>query len=249
MLETVDLTNRLPEADYRRCLRPLQLRLHRLQRAFWDEGCSAVIVFEGWDASGKGSSIRKLTERLEPRGYELHRVREPRTLERQMPWLWRHWIRIPSFGSLAIFDRSWYGRVLVQRLEGSHAGADWHRTFREINSFERLLADDRYVVVKFFLHIDRDEQRRRFELLESRAQTRWQVAEEDWEHHARYHEYLLATEEMLERTETEWAPWTIVGATDRYWTRMRVLETVRERLEAGLRSRGLDVPPEEEPEA
>ena len=242
MLEAIDLTQKLSPSTYKRSVRPLQSRLHRLQRACWAQGVGAVIVFEGWDASGKGSSIRKLTERLEPRGYELHRIREPRTYERLMPWLWRHWIKIPPFGSFGIFDRSWYGRVLVQRVEDSHGGADWQRTYSEIRSFERLLADDRYVMIKFFLHIDKKEQGRRFERLEKQGLTSWQVEPEDWEHHRKYDEYLVATEAMLEHTETEWAPWTIIGATDRRFTRIRVLEAVKTQLECCLFARVLDLP-------
>jgi len=242
VLEKVNLTNQLDRSDYRRVLRPLQSRLHRLQRAYWDEGLSAIIVFEGWDAAGKGSSIRKLTERLEPRGFQLHRVREPRTFERPMPWLWRHWVRVPAYGSIGIFDRSWYGRVLVQRVEGTDGGAEWERTFQEINSFERLLADDRYIFIKFFLHIDKKEQRRRFKLLEQGEQTAWQIEPEDWKHHEQYEDYRLATEAMLEATETEWAPWTIIGATDRFWTRVQVLETVEARLAGGLIAMGKELP-------
>ncbi len=245
MLETVDLTKRMPQREYRIRLRPLQSYLHRLQRAYWEHGVSAIIVFEGWDAAGKGSSIRKLTERLEPRGFEIHRVRQPRSYEREMPWLWRYWRLVPAYGSLAIFDRSWYGRVLVQRVEGTDGSPDRTLIFRDINTFERALADDRYEVIKFFMHIDEPEQRRRLEELSADEHTRWQVDPEDWEHLARYDEFLDATEEALERTETEWAPWTIVAATDRFWTRIKVLETVRDRLEAGLEARSLPVPEDE----
>lgn len=243
MLENVDLSVSLPKAEYRPRARALQRRLLRLQRAIWDARLSPVIVFEGWDAAGKGSTIRKLTSRLEPRGFELHATREPRTFERRMPWMWRYWVKVPRYGAMAIFDRSWYGRVLVQRVEAHFQPPSWIPVFHDINAFERLLAEDRYVVCKFFLHISKQEQARRFEALEEDPTTRWQVDPEDWEHHERYDEYLAATEEMLERTETEWGPWTIVGATDRYWTRVTVFETLVRTLEATLEAAGHEIEP------
>ncbi len=241
VLENLDLKVKLSRAESDRRLGRARSWLLRLQRTYWKERVSALIVFEGWDAAGKGSSIRALTRRLEPRGYELHPIREPRTLERQMPWLWRFWQKVPTYGSWAVFDRSWYGRVLVERVEGL-VDEDWQKTYRQINDFERALADDRYVIVKFFLHIQKREQKRRFRALEADPLTAWQVEAEDWARHKKYSEYLAATEEMLAYTETEWAPWTIVAATDRRWTRMKVLDTVVERLEQGLVSRGITLP-------
>ena len=246
MLEKLDLTRALPKAEYRRRLRELQRRLHRLQRICWKEGLGVVILFEGWDAAGKGSSIRRLTERLEPRGFELYPIRAARTLERSMPWLWRFWIKVPVYGSFAIFDRSWYGRVLVERVEGEAPDKGWPLVFQEINHFERLLADDRYVLVKFFLHIDAAEQERRFELLEGDPLTAWHVEPEDWARHEKYAAYLAATEEMLEHTETEWAPWTIVPATDKYWTRIQVLQATVDSVEAGLLARDMPLPDEDD---
>ena len=247
MLENLDLKVKLSRAESNRRLGRVRSWLLKLQRTYWREGVSALIAFEGWDAAGKGSSIRALTRRLEPRGYELHPIREPRTLERQMPWLWRFWQKVPTYGSWAVFDRSWYGRVLVGRVEGL-VEEDWQKTFRQINDFEQVLADDRYVIVKFFLHIDKREQKRRFRALEADPLTAWQVEPEDWARHEKYAAYLAATEEMLAYTETEWAPWTIVAATDRRWTRMKVLDTMVERLEDGLRSRGIALPEEDDPD-
>ena len=185
------------------------------------------MVFEGWDAAGKGTAISKLTQRLEPRRFSLLAVREPRTFELQLPWMWRFWVKLPNWGEMAIFDRSWYGRVLVERVEGLIEERRWREAYGDIVSFERALADDRYLVVKFFLHISREEQEERFKKLESDPATSWHVEEEDWEHHRKYGDYLRAIEEMLERTESEWGPWTLVEATDRRWVRAKVFGTLR----------------------
>lgn len=242
MLEALDLTLELPKAEYKRRLPHLQSRLHRLQRACWEAELATVIVFEGWDAAGKGTAIAKLTQRLEPRGFSLHAIREPRTFEKQLPWLWRYWLKVPNWGEMAIFDRSWYGRVLVQRVEGLVTKAQWRQGYRDIVSFERTLADDRYQIVKLFLHISKQEQRERFERLADDPRTAWQVEAEDWKHHDEYDDYLLAVEETLEQTETEWGPWTLVEATDRHWTRVKIFETLITAMEGHLRRFGLDVP-------
>ena len=243
MLEALDLTLELPKAEYKQRLPELQIRLHRLQRACWEARLATVIVFEGWDAAGKGTAISKLTQRLEPRGFSLHAIREPRTFETHLPWLWRHWIKVPNWGEIAIFDRSWYGRVLVQRVEGTTPEVRWRRAYSDIVSFERTLADDRYRIIKFFLHISKEEQASRFRSLEADPRTAWHVEPEDWEHHENYDDYLLAVEEMLERTETEWGPWTLVEATDRHWVRIKIFETLIAAMEEHLEDFGFELPP------
>ena len=242
MLEALDLNIELPKEKYKQVISPLQHRLFRLQRACWEEDLATLVVFEGWDAAGKGTTIRKLTQKLEPRGFALHAIREPRTAEMQLPWLWRFWLKLPNWGQMAIFDRSWYGRVLVRRVEGLVDERQWRRSYRDIVSFERALVDDRYTLVKFFLHISKEEQRQRFEKLESNPKTAWQVEPEDWEHHENYDEYRMAVEEMLQHTETEWGPWTLIEATNRYWTRVRVLETLIDAMTAHLENFGIEAP-------
>lgn len=225
----------------------MQRRLHRLQRACWESKVATVVVFEGWDAAGKGTTINKLTQRLEPRGFSLHAISEPRTFELHLPWMWRFWFKLPNWGEIAIFDRSWYGRVLVERVEKLVDRRRWRRGYGDIVSFERGLADDRYLIVKFFLHISKKEQKARFEKLESDPSTSWHVEEEDWDHHAKYDQYLLAVEEMLERTESEWGPWTLVEATNRRWARVKIFETLIRCMEEGLERHGCEVP-EPEPD-
>ena len=243
MLEKVDLAKAVPKADYKQRLLWLRERLLALQTACWKNGIPSVIVFEGWDASGKGSTVNALTQRLEPRGFRLHSIQAPRTYETHLPWLWRFWLKLPGYGEMGIFDRSWYGRVLVERMEKLATKSEWQRGYQDIVDFERTIADDGYVLIKFFLHISRAEQKRRFKALESDPMTAWHVQPEDWEHHRKYGKYLVAVEEMLLHTETEWGPWTIVEATDWRWTRIKAFETIARRLEEALQRRGCELPP------
>jgi polyphosphate kinase 2 (PPK2 family) len=246
VLEKVDLNKELSKKEFKARLPYLRNRLYDLQRACWDAGIPTVIVFEGWDAAGKGTSIKALTRRLEPRGFKLYPIQAPRTYETHMPWLWRFWLKLPNYGEMAIFDRSWYGRLLVERVEGLTPEAEWRNAYRDIVNFERTIADDGYIVIKFWLHISKAEQKRRFKKLEEDPLMAWHVQPEDWEHHRKYDEYLLAVEEMLERTETEWGPWTIVEATDRRWAWVKIFETIIYRLEEALKRRGRELPPEPE---
>ena len=153
MLEKIDLTRKLPKEAYQRLKPRLQRRLYDLQKACWDAKIPTIIVFEGWDAAGKGTAINLLTSRLDPRGFKLHPIQAPRTYETHLPWLWRFWQKTPNYGEMAIFDRSWYGRVLVERVEGLTPVQEWRKGYRDIGDFERTLSDDGYVIVKFFLHI------------------------------------------------------------------------------------------------
>ncbi len=253
MLEKIDLTRSLPKEEYKRLIPRLQRRLYDLEKTSWDAKIPSIIVFEGWDAAGKGTAINLLTSRLDPRGFKLYPIQAARTFETHLPWLWRFWLKIPNYGEMAIFDRSWYGRVLVEREEGLTPVQEWRKGYRDIVDFERTLADDGYVIIKFFLHISKKEQKRRFKKLEKDPLKSWHVQPEDWEHHRKYGQYLLAFEEMLERTDTEWGPWTIVEATDRRWARVKIFQTIIQRLEEALRDRGFELPeeppiPEPEPE-
>jgi len=244
MLEKIDLTKKLPKKEYKTRLRYLRNRLYDLQKACWDAGIPSVILFEGWDAAGKGTSINLLTQRLDPRGFKLYAIQAARTYETHMPWLWRFWLKLPNRGEMAIFDRSWYGRLLVERVEGFTPEEEWRKAYRDIVNFERTIADDGYAVIKFFLHISKEEQLQRFKKLEENPLESWHVQPEDWEHHRKYDEYVIAIEEMLERTDTEWGPWTIVEATDRRWARVKIFETIIHRLEEALEQRDLPLPEE-----
>lgn len=234
MLEETDLTLALSKNAYKQIV-PLQtVRLLELEHLVYERKTPVIIVFEGWDAAGKGTTIRKLAEHLDPRGFKVLPTNAPRTHEQQKPWLWRFWMQLPRHGQIAIFDRSWYGRVLVERVEGLTPIPEWIRAYEEINAFERTLADDQTIFIKFWLHISKAEQLRRFLYLSQQPELAWQVAAEDWEHHRKYAEYLAAVQDMLENTNTPLAPWAVVPATDANYRTYRVFRTLIERLEQAL---------------
>ncbi len=231
MLDKIDLSKSIDKKLYKRLFPELADRLFDVQKGSWDASLPVVILFEGWDAAGKGTSIQKFTQPLDPRGYKLYPIRAARTYEKKHPWLWRFWQKLPASGEWAIFDRSWYGRVFVERVENLIPEKEWRRAYRDIVDFERILADDGHILIKFFLHISKQEQKRRFEKLIKDPLTAYHVTAEDWEHHQRYDDWLLAYEEAFERTETEWGPWTIVEATDRRHTWVKIYQTIIETLE------------------
>ncbi len=242
MLENVDLSLSLEKQTYKLQIPVLSSRLFEVQKASWDARIPVIILFEGWDAAGKGTSIQKLTESLDPRGFKLYPIRAPRTSEKKHPWLWRFWLKSPARGEWAIFDRSWYGRVMVERVESLTPEADWRRAYRDIVDFERTLADDNTLIVKFFLHISKTEQKRRFEKLSKDPLTAWHVTAEDWEHHRRYDDWFAAYQEALENTDSEWAPWTIVEATDRRFSRVKIFSTIIRALEEKLNLPPVELP-------
>ena len=234
MLEKINPDRKLSKADYKKVLPQLQRRLYDLEKACWDHGIPSIIVFCGLDASGKGSAIATLTEKLDPRGFKLYKTQAPRTYERQYPWLWRFWLKIPGRGEMALFDLSWYQRVLTERVEKLVSKKMWRRAYEDIVEFEQMLADDGAVIVKFWLHITKKEQRKRFRDLEKDPLESWRVTKEDWARHRKYDDYLLAAEEMFERTDTEWGPWSIIEATCRWYARRRIFETIIQALERRL---------------
>lgn len=234
MLDTVDLDRKLDRARYEASYPRLRDRLSGLQRAIFEEKIPVVVVFEGWDASGKGDTIEKLVGRIDPRGYEVQLTRAPTEEEQLRPFLWRFWTRLPERGGIAIFDRSWYRRVLAERVEKRVPRRVWESAYEEINQFERVLTDDGMLVVKFFLHIGKEEQRQRFRKIERSKYESWRVTRQDWKAHARYAQHRAAADEMLERTSTAWAPWTVVPATDKRFRRVHVFETLALAMEKAL---------------
>lgn len=244
MFELIDLDEKLSKSDYKARLPALQVRLLELQRVCWKAHVPAILVFDGWDASGKGPLIRKLTERLEPRGFDLHYLTdEPRSYELDMPWMWRFWLEIPTHGKLAIFDRSWNHRALRQKVAGEADELHWRRMLRDIGDFERMLTDDGYIFLKFFLHISQKEQKKRYEAWKKDPGLSWKALEGNWQRPDRYDEHKVAVEELLQHTELPRAPWTIVPATDPRHVRITVFETVVARLEKALEDRGVELPP------
>jgi polyphosphate kinase 2 (PPK2 family) len=234
MLEKINLDLKLSRETYEHLLPGFQRRLYDLEKACWDAKVASILVFEGWDAAGKGSAISELTSRMDPRGFRLHPIQPPRTLESKHPWLWRFWMRLPSYGEMAIFDRSWYRRVLDERVEGGLSKQDRQRAFHDIVEFERMLSDDGVVIVKFWLHISKKEQRKRFKAIEGDPLESWHVTREDWARHKLYGKYLDAAEQMLELTDSENAPWVIVEATSKSYAHRKIFETVIRSLEQRL---------------
>jgi polyphosphate kinase 2 (PPK2 family) len=246
MLENINLEKKLSREEYKRMLPSLQMRLYELEKACWDQGVPSVIVFEGWDGSGKGTAISALSQRLDPRGFRLYSSQAPRTFEQQHPWLWRFWLKVPSRGEMLIFDHSWYGRMLDERIDFTLSEKEWRRAGRDILDFERMLADDGASILKFFFHISKKEQKKRFKAMENDPLESWRLRKEDWEHHKKYDEYVGIAEEMFELTDTEFAPWVIVEATSTPFACRKVFETVIEALERRL---GEGAPPKSDPSA
>ncbi len=240
MLENINLKKKLSREASKRALPPLQLRLNDLEKACWDQQVPTMIVFEGWDAAGKGTTISALTQRLDPRGFKLYPITSPRTYEQQRPWLWRFWLKVPNRGEMVIFDRSWYGRVMEERVEKTIPEQQWRQAYRDITEFERMLSDDGTTILKFFLHISKKEQKERFRTIQEDPLEAWRVSPDDWSRHKKYDRYLAAIEEMLELTESEYAPWTIVEATSKWHARVKVFETLIGAIERRL---GANAPP------
>ncbi|MEM8996266.1 MAG: hypothetical protein AAGF23_15875 [Acidobacteriota bacterium] len=235
MLANVDLSKSLDKQDYKHKLHEYQQRLRDLALRCYQEGRSWIVVYEGWDAAGKGGSIRRVTEKLDPRGYHVYAIAAP-DAGKNRHYLWRFWRRLlpPSEKQLVIFDRSWYGRVLVERVEAFATEAEWKRAYREINSFERQLTDEGIGVVKFWFHIDPDEQLRRFEARKLTPHKSWKLTDEDYRNRGRWKDYEVAVEEMLVRTSTRTAPWTLVEGNDKRYARIKSLKHLIDRIEASF---------------
>jgi polyphosphate:AMP phosphotransferase len=239
LLSKLDLSP-VTEGDesYEKRLLKAQGKLNRLTRGLREAGRSAILVFEGPDAAGKGGAIRRLTQAMDARVYEVKSVAAPTDEERAHPYLWRFWRALPRNGHVTIYDRSWYGRVLVERIEGFCSQEDWQRAFAEINAFEEQLAEAGTVVVKFWLAISADEQLRRFKDREVTPYKQYKITEEDWRNRAKWNAYEAAACDMFEKTSTALAPWTLVEANDKRHARLKVVRTVVEALEAAAKAKG-----------
>jgi polyphosphate:AMP phosphotransferase len=234
ILDRVDLTRTLKPAEYQRRLEKAQGQLGRLVRAAFEQGRSSVVVFEGWDASGKGGNIRRITAAMDPRTYRVISVAAPTDEEKAHHYLWRFWRQVPRAGYVTLYDRSWYGRVLVERVEGFARPEEWSRAYLEINDFEQQLVAHGIVVVKFWLQIDADEQLRRFRERETVAWKQHKIGPEDWRNREKWDAYRDAVSDMIARTSTSEAPWTLVGANDKRAARVRVVESLCTRLAGAL---------------
>jgi polyphosphate kinase 2 (PPK2 family) len=237
ILDGVDLTLSLTRKEYEARLKKAQTALRDLEYEVYSRRVPVVIAFEGWDAAGKGGSIRRLTRNLDPRGYEVVPVAAPNDIEKAHHYLWRFWAQMPKAGHITIFDRTWYGRVLVERIEGFCTEAQWRRAYGEINEMERHLALFGTILLKFWLHIDPAEQLRRFREREKLDHKKWKITEEDWRNRKKMAEYHMAVE-MLYRTSTPLAPWTVVEYYCKYYARVKVVETVCNAIRKRLKVEG-----------
>ena len=234
MLEKLDLKVRLSREDYDSQLDRLQNELHLLGYQVYVQKRPMVVVLEGWDAAGKGGAIKRLTGRLDPRGYVVWPIAAPQGDDKTRHYLYRFWRRMPEQGQIAIFDRSWYGRVLVERVEGFCPEPAWKRAYSEINQFERQLTDFGTILFKFWVHIGQDEQLKRFKEREKTNYKSWKLTDEDWRNRGKWEDYQQAVEDMLLKTSTHTAPWTVVEANDKWYARVKMLKTVVDKLKQEL---------------
>jgi len=233
-LKRADLSLSLDRDEYRKLLDKRQKRIGELHDEIYRRRIPVVIVYEGWDAGGKGGNIRRLTEDMDPRGYEVIPIAAPNDVENAHHYLWRFWTEFPKAGHLTIFDRSWYGRVLVERVEGFCSEADWNRAYGEINEMEENFWNFGAVVIKFWLQIDKDEQMKRFKAREQDSAKQWKLNEEDWRNREKWDLYEEATEEMFLRTHTTYAPWTIIEGNCKRYARIKALDVVIAAIEARI---------------
>jgi polyphosphate:AMP phosphotransferase len=232
VLDNLDLSQKVSDDDFDKELAEKQARLNLLQRWAIKQGISTVLVLEGWDAAGKGGAIRRVTGSLDARDYQVIPIAAPTDEERAHHYMWRFWRHLSRRGHLTIFDRSWYGRVLVERVEGFATEAEYMRAYGEINHFEEQLVNDGILLLKFWIQISKAEQLRRFKDRSGTSYKRWKITDEDWRNRKRWEDYTVAVNDMVERTSTKIAPWTLVEGNDKNFARLKVLRTLGERLES-----------------
>jgi len=241
ILKTLDLTHKIDKNEFEKELEKYQGKLALLTRTKPFKKCSVIVVFEGNDAAGKGGAIRRVTSALDARDYTIIPVAAPTEEERAQPYLWRFWRHIPRRGRVTIFDRSWYGRVLVERVEKFCSEADWMRAYSEINDFEAQLARHNIIVVKFWLSIGKEEQLKRFKQREAVPYKNFKITADDWRNREKWDEYEQAVSDMVDRTSTEIAPWTLVEANDKNFARIKILKTLCERIEPMLKRKDIEI--------
>ncbi len=233
-LKDVDLSVSIDRKEYQEELKALQKKISRLHNTVYRKRIPFVICYEGWDAAGKGGNIRRLAYPLDPRGFDIYPIASPEPHEKARHHLWRFWARLPRSGHFAIFDRTWYGRVMVERIEGFCEEADWQRAYNEINEFEEDLYNWGAVILKFWIHIDPETQLERFTMRQNTPEKNWKITEEDWRNREKWPQYEEAVSEMLEKTSTEYAPWYIIESNDKLYARIKVLRIVADAMERAV---------------
>lgn len=234
-LSEIALDQALEEQEYKEELDRLQKHLRELHNRLYRKKVPVIIAYEGWDAAGKGGNIKRITEALDPRGFEVHPIASPEPHEKARHYLWRFWTRLPKTGHIAIFDRTWYGRVMVERLEGFCSENDWKRAYNEMNEFEKELHDWGAVIIKFWVQIDKDTQLERFNDRQNTPEKRWKITDEDWRNREKWDAYEGAVNEMIQKTSTTYAPWHILESVDKKYARIKALKIVIEGLEKVLK--------------
>lgn len=234
VLQGIDLSLSLTQEEYKKKKKELQKKLALLHNQMYLKRVPVVLAFEGWDAGGKGGAIKRITQCIDPRGYEVVPVSAPNDIEKAHHYLWRFWEKFPKDGHMAIFDRTWYGRVLVERIEGFATEEEWKRAYSEIKNMEAHLVKSGAIVLKFWMHIDKDEQENRFKQRQETPEKQWKITDEDWRNRERWEDYEKAVDEMVVRTSTKEAPWHIIEANSKLYARIKVMEIVVEALEKVL---------------
>ena len=230
-LSEVDLSPHIEDEEYKSELKRLQARLSELHNIIYRKKIPVILCYEGWDAAGKGGNIRRVAYPLDPRGFDVNPIASPLPHELNRQYLWRFWTRLPRTGHICIFDRTWYGRVMVERLEGFCSENDWKRAYNEINEFERMLTDWGAVVLKFWIHIDKETQLARFTERQNTPEKLWKITDEDWRNREKWDQYEIAVDEMLQKTSTKNAPWYIIESNDKKYARIRTLKIIVKALE------------------
>lgn len=241
MLETIDLDAKLDRDVYQEKFPWIKTGLRELQHRARELKIPIVIVFEGWDTAGKGDAIQHVTEVLDPRGFDVHYINLPTEEEKQYPWMRRYWTKLPGRGRVGFFERSWYNRVLQQRVESHLTDDEVEATYDEIKRFEKQLIDDNHIIIKFWFHLSKKQQRKRLKAAEEDVFRRFTVTQVEWRHHSNYEDYLEAVEEMISRTQTKDAPWNVVPAANGRYRRMQTLQIISETLEREIAARELEL--------
>ncbi len=233
-LADIVLDKALSDKEYKKELKACQKRLRDLHNEIYRKKIPVIITYEGWDAAGKGGNIKRIAAALDPRGYEVHPIASPLPHEKARHYLWRFWNRLPKDGHIAIFDRTWYGRVMVERLEGFCSENDWQRAYNEINEFEKELYDWGAVIIKFWVQIDKDVQLERFTFRQNTPEKQWKITDEDWRNREKWDLYEEAVDEMLQKTNTTYAPWFVLESNDKKYARIKALKTIIQEIEKNL---------------
>ena len=234
LLADIPLDQEMSREEYKKQLKFCQKKLAKLHDQIYRWKIPVILAYEGWDAAGKGGNIKRITGALDPRGYQVIPVAAPKPYELARHYLWRFWQNLPKRGHIVLFDRTWYGRVMVERLEGFCKENDWQRAYTEINEFEKQLTDWGAVILKFWVQIDKDTQLARFQERQQNPDKQWKITDEDWRNREKWDQYEVAVNEMLQKTSTTYAPWHIIESNCKYYARIKTLRLLTETLEAAL---------------